>query len=181
MLDMGQPSPSSLISKSEKRRSQVREANRRYIKTTSAIKKRKEYKKTVTSREYQKKFCKTDVQKEKTRERQRIWWITRTPNQKLKHALRHRLYCALRGNFKTGSAVAFLGCSITELKLWIESQWKSGMSWDNWSLSGWHLDHKKPLASFNLSDPAQLSESCHYKNIQPLWAFENLIKGSKYD
>jgi hypothetical protein len=98
---------------------------------------------------------------------------------KLRHSLRDRLNKALRGNFKSGSAVRDLGCTIEELKVHLESQFQPGMSWENWSLDGWHIDHIKPLSSFNLSDRQQLLEACHYTNLQPLWASDNLSKNKK--
>ena len=54
------------------------------------------------------------------------------------------------------------------------------MTWENWSRAGWHIDHIKPLASFNLQNLDQLTEACHYTNLQPLWAEENLVKGDRY-
>ena len=98
---------------------------------------------------------------------------------KLSRRLRSRLYHALQGNQKTGSAVRDLGCSIDELRLYLESKFQSGMSWDNWSFEGWHIDHIKPLASFDLTDRKQLLLACHYTNLQPLWAFDNLSKGDR--
>jgi len=68
---------------------------------------------------------------------------------------------------------------------WIESKFEEGMSWSNHgAIKGndkdkWHIDHKKPLASFNLSDPEQLKEAFHYQNLQPLWGPHNLSKGKK--
>jgi desulfoferrodoxin (superoxide reductase-like protein) len=53
------------------------------------------------------------------------------------------------------------------------------MTWDNWTTDGWHIDHIKPLASFDLTDRKQLLEACHYTNLQPLWAKDNLIKSDK--
>ena len=98
---------------------------------------------------------------------------------KLSRRLRTRLYCALQGNQKTGSAVKDLGCSIDELKTHLESKFQSGMTWDNWSFEGWHIDHIKPLASFDLTDRKQLLLACHYTNLQPLWAIDNLSKGDR--
>ena len=72
-----------------------------------------------------------------------------------------------------------LGCSGDECRKYLEAKWLPGMSWDNWSLHGWHIDHVKPLSSFDLSDRVQLLEACHYTNLQPLWAKDNLRKGSK--
>lgn len=92
---------------------------------------------------------------------------------------RTRLYIALKKNQKRGSAIRDLGCSIPELKEHIEKQWQEGMSWDNWTLDGWHIDHIKPLASFDLTDLTQFKAAVHYTNLQPLWAEANLSKGKK--
>ena len=95
---------------------------------------------------------------------------------KLSRNLRNRLRDAVKNNYKDGSAVKDLGCSIKELKQYLESKFLPGMSWDNWTFYGWHIDHIKPLSSFNLTDRNQLLEACHYTNLQPLWATDNLIK-----
>ena len=100
-------------------------------------------------------------------------------NFKLACAVRSRLGTALKDNAKSGSAVTDLGCSIPELKEHIEKQWQEGMSWDNWTLDGWHIDHIKPLASFDLTDLTQFKAAVHYTNLQPLWAEANLSKGKK--
>jgi len=98
---------------------------------------------------------------------------------KLSSALRSRLRKALHGNYKTGSAVKDLGCSIKELKQYLESKFQPDMNWDNWTSDGWHIDHIKPLASFDLTDREQLLIACHYTNLQPLWAKDNMAKGDK--
>lgn len=77
--------------------------------------------------------------------------------------------------YRNGSAVRDLGCSIPEFKTYIENKFVDGMSWDNHG--EWHLDHIKPLASFDLTDRSQLLIACHYTNYQPLWAIDNLKKG----
>lgn len=100
-------------------------------------------------------------------------------NFKLACSVRSRLGTALKDNAKSGSAVSDLGCSIPELKEHIEKQWQEGMSWDNWTLDGWHIDHIKPLASFDLTDLTQFKAAVHYTNLQPLWAEANLSKGKK--
>jgi len=98
---------------------------------------------------------------------------------KLKRNLRTRLWHATKYNWKLGSAVSDLGCSIEEFKIYIESLFIDDMSWDNWSRTGWHIDHIKPLSSFNLSDKEDLLKACHYSNLQPLWCKDNLSKGCK--
>jgi hypothetical protein len=100
-------------------------------------------------------------------------------NYRLIDRLRHRLYDALCGKIKNGSAIKDLGCSIPELKLYLESKFQMGMTWDNWSRDGWHIDHIKPLSSFDLTDRKQFLEAVHYTNLQPLWAKDNLSKGNR--
>lgn len=106
-------------------------------------------------------------------------------NYKLAGALRSRVNWALKNNQKAGSAVRDLGCSIEELKGYLEAKFypnsETGemMAWDNWSLHGWHIDHIIPLASFDLTDREQFVKACHYTNLQPLWAKENIIKSDK--
>lgn len=71
-----------------------------------------------------------------------------------------------------------VGCSIDKLKQHLESKFTEGMSWDNYG--DWHVDHIKPCASFDLSDPEQQRLCFNYKNLQPLWAADNLSKGDSY-
>jgi len=93
---------------------------------------------------------------------------------RLSKLLRTRLWCALKGGWKSGSAVKDLGCTIPELQTYLESKFQSGMTWDN--QGEWHIDHIKPLASFDLTNREQLLIACHYSNLQPLWATENIVK-----
>lgn len=104
---------------------------------------------------------------------------------KLKTRLRTRLRSAIQEVWASGSFVQDLGCSINELKTYLESKFyanpKTGekMTWDNWKKDGWHVDHVKALASFNLSNKDEFLKACHFTNLQPLWWFENLSKGKK--
>ena len=54
------------------------------------------------------------------------------------------------------------------------------MTRENNNRKGWHIDHIKPMNSFDLNDPEQLKECCHYSNLKPLWWIENLQKSYKY-
>lgn len=94
-------------------------------------------------------------------------------------SLRWRMNRAIRASSKSGSAVNDLGCSITELRNHLESQFQSGMTWENWGREPgcWHIDHKIPLISFDLEDRSQFLRACNFTNLQPLWREENIRKG----
>lgn len=98
---------------------------------------------------------------------------------RLRSILRSRVYGILSGSRMGGSAVADLGCTIEELKVHLESLFLKDMNWGNWSKTGWHIDHVKPLAAFNLTNREEFLKACHYTNLQPLWAFDNLSKGAR--
>ena len=137
---------------------------------------RQKNKEQIRTKNYRKENKVKLSEKNRKREKEKI---KNDINYKLKSLLRHRLYLALKGNFKSGSAVRDLGCTIPVLKTYLESKFQSGMSWDNWTADGWHIDHIKPLSSFDLTDRNQLLEACNYTNLQPLWAKDNLSKGAK--
>ena len=74
-----------------------------------------------------------------------------------------------------------LGCSLEDLRVYLESKFQIGMSWENCGRGGWEIDHIRPLASFDLSASADLEKACHYTNLQPLWGPDNWGKGGVYD
>lgn len=98
--------------------------------------------------------------------------------RRLSKNLRHRLRKAVIGEFRAGSAVRDLGMPVGEFRAYIEKKFTEGMSWENYG--EWHLDHIKPLKLFDLSEPNQFKLACHYSNIQPLWAKDNLSKWCHY-
>ena len=98
-------------------------------------------------------------------------------NYRLAQLLRRRLRHAIKENIKYINSKLLLGCSIDYLKKYLENKFKPGMSWNNHGK--WHIDHIKPCASFDLSKPEEQRKCFHYTNLQPLWAKDNLIKGSR--
>ena len=98
----------------------------------------------------------------------------------LASTLRSSVRYALRGRKKSACSLSLIGCTIEELKAHLEKQFKPGMSWVNHSVKGWHIDHIRPCASFDLTDPEQQKQCFHYTNLQPLWAGENYSKGDTY-
>ena len=97
--------------------------------------------------------------------------------------LRARMYQALlrAGTNKKASTAMLIGCTPQELRDYLELQFLPGMTWDNWTTDGWHVDHIRPCASFDLTDPEQQRECFHFSNLQPLWAEDNFRKSDKLE
>lgn len=94
--------------------------------------------------------------------------------------LRARLYQAVRrGRGVSESTKELLGCSMEQLRAHLESGFRAGMTWGNYG-SFWEIDHKRPCASFDFTDPAQRRECFHWTNLQALTSFENASKGKRW-
>jgi hypothetical protein len=105
------------------------------------------------------------------------------PEIKATLSLRSSIRAALRrGNArKTLLSATYLGCTIPECCDYIANKFLPGMTWDNWTTRGWHLDHIRPIASFDHTVEGWEFAANHYTNLQPLWATENLTKGAKWE
>ena len=88
--------------------------------------------------------------------------------------LRKRLKKQLDKGFRNGPTISMLGCTIIEFRDYIAKQFDQGMTWDNYGK--WHLDHIKPICSFDLTDTEQVALINHYSNLRPLWAADNIAK-----
>ncbi len=108
-------------------------------------------------------------------------------NRRYKHDISYRIVCALRnrvrkticGEYKSDRAIGLLGCSITDFRIYIESKFEPGMSWENYGRGGWHLDHIMPCAIFDFTKAEHQKRCFHFSNYQPLWQFDNLSKRDK--
>jgi hypothetical protein len=121
--------------------------------------------------------------KEKNKIKKRIWRAKQrktNPTYRILNALRCRLYqkVTVKKISKSNCTKALVGCSLLELKKYLESLFLEGMTWENYG--EWHIDHIKPCAAFDLSDPKQQKECFHYTNLQPLWAIDNIKKSDKF-
>jgi hypothetical protein len=76
---------------------------------------------------------------------------------------------------KTKSTVKYMDCTPEFFYKHIMSQMKEGMTLENI-----HLDHIKPVSRFDLTDLEEVHKCCHWSNIQPLLAIDNLKKSNKW-
>ena len=104
------------------------------------------------------------------------------PYYRLVFCMRTRLNKVLRKRNigKKNKTYELLGCSKQEFINYFESKFTEGMTWDKVGKEI-HIDHIKPCAKFDLTKKEEQEKCFHYTNLQPLWACDNLIKGSKYD
>lgn len=81
---------------------------------------------------------------------------------------------------KIATTLSLLGCSMGRFMEYITAHFQPGMNWHNHGIGRgrWQLDHRKPVASFDKSDPNWQSQCFNWLNFQPLWHEDN---GSKHD
>jgi len=118
--------------------------------------------------------------REKYNENQRDKWKNDS-SYRLKKLLRCQLNQHLNFQYvkKSKSAAILLGCTIEHLKNHLELQFLPEMSWENHG-TVWEIDHIKPCASFDLTDPNQQKECFHYTNLQPLFKTTEIAESFGY-
>jgi len=153
----------------KKNKVEIQEKNKKYTKKNSKeIKKyQKEYRKNkehdaVYFRNYKKERCSKD-KKFKFRER-------------LRSNILHSFRRACNGKYaKTSKTLKIIGCDFEFFIEYIKNQFQKGMTLDNHGK--WHLDHIIPISSAKTEE--EIIKLNHYTNFQPLWAEDNLKKGTK--
>jgi len=98
---------------------------------------------------------------------------------KIKGNLSGRLSDLINKRNLSINTLELIGCDRETFLSYIEKQFTEGMTWENYGLKGWHVDHILPLSSFDLTMEDEVRKACHYTNLQPLWWQDNLEKGNK--
>lgn len=111
----------------------------------------------------------------------RAWRMANDPAYRI--SVRTR--CAVNRLIKMGwkknrKSSELIGCSWEQARAHLESKFLPGMTWENHGMHGWHIDHIRPICSFNVLDEKELMAAFHYTNLQPLWAKDNHSKGGRY-
>ena len=106
--------------------------------------------------------------------------VLNTKKGKLNSSMRKRIAFSLRNHSKARQHWELLvGYTVDQLREHLEKQFKDGMTWGN--IGKWHIDHKIPLSVFNFNAPEDIDfkKAWALKNLQPLWAKENISKGAR--
>ncbi len=156
-----------------------REARLKFRMERAAYRETDEYKEIVRAR-VRKSHQKRKAEG-KTRELDRRRW--QNPQHRLKQNLRRMVHFALTrtcGALKAARTFDLIGCSPHALGIFLESQFTPEMSWENYG-SYWEVDHKLPLARFDLTNLEQQRLAFHFENLQPLEKTENRKKSDKVE
>jgi len=149
---------------------------------------------TITPKSHKRKYCEK-CSKELERKRMRVYFQKNKKSlmkkrlikekEDFRYRLRKNISTYLRRYLKKGHMKKtkyfkeILGCSVEELREYLESLFKEGMTWENYGRFGWHIDHIIPICSAKTEE--EVYKLFHYTNLQPLWWRENLVKGGKYE
>ena len=101
-------------------------------------------------------------------------------NGRLRSAIRHSIAKETKNKRKWETLVGF---TVDKLKRHLEKQFREGMSWEKFLNGEIQIDHIIPVSKFNFTSPDHFDfKRCWaLKNLQPMWAKENLSKGAKID
>jgi hypothetical protein len=110
------------------------------------------------------------------------YWNLFSPRRKLANNLRNLVKSAFRYRSvaKSGKTVELIGCDIPWLIAWLEVQFLPGMTLDNHG-TAWEIEHRRPCASFDLTDPIEQRKCFHWTNLQPMEPALNRIKGASWE
>lgn len=109
--------------------------------------------------------------------------IKENPDYKTALYLRNRMNSSINevDATKLASYDELIGCTPTELRSHLESQFTEGMSWDNHEHKGWHTDHILPIKAFNMHDNFEQHACFNWRNLRPMWGRANIQKSAKYN
>ena len=162
----------------------IKNKEKRYAYTKEWFKKNPNYKKDYETKNLDKLYEVRKIWRSKNKIKRNIYnkkWRKEnkgSPNM-IWETVRSRFNKWLKyKNYKSRDEMnLIIGCTPTYFKKYIQQKFKKGMNWKNHGK--WHLDHIKPLASFNPKNDNEILKACHYTNMQPLWKIDNLKKSKK--
>ena len=149
----------------------------------------------INNIEHHKELMKKYHQENKDLIQQKVkQWVKENPEKVRESARKRRatpegkLMAGIRGGLnrmfqrintvKDQTTLKYVNCTVEEIKIFFEAQFTEGMSWDNYG--EWHQDHVRPINSFNVMNKKERMVCFNWRNLQPLWANENLNKSDNY-
>ena len=149
-------------------------------KSASLLNKKRYINNMERIKEQTKMYSKNNRDKINKRSRKYISYLRKNdPLYAMKTSISSSIRRALRllnipKRFKTAEII---GCSFLELKIHIENNFISDMSWSN--RDKWHIDHIIPI-SFAINEEEVILLN-HYSNLRPMWSLDNIVKSNKID
>lgn len=173
------------IQNKEKRRSYNKKYNtdhKEYFKAYRAKYKKKTNANNINNKEYMRTYYIEN--KEKININRRISCKERylsNPTFRLNNTISSGICRSLKNNKNGRTWPELVGYTLRKLKKHLEKQFKNGMTWSNYGK--WHVDHKIPISVFNFTHPEHIDfKRCWaLKNLQPMWAKDNISKSNKLD
>jgi len=130
-----------------------------------------------------KDICKTYRDKEDYRDKQNKYRRERYEKDlgyKLEILYRNRVRFFIKSGIKNGKEKyeELLGCSWETLRIWLESNFTEGISWENYG-TVWHIDHTMPCSIFDFTIEENRRLCFNWSNLAPMLGEENLSKSDK--
>ena len=157
---------------------------KKYYKENSQI--YKQWRINNSERELNSRQKYIEKNKEKLNEYQRKWKQNKRENdinyklqQNISRRIRYELNTLLKGK-KTKRTTQYIGCTIEELKTYIEKLFNDDMNWENYG-SYWHIDHIIPCIAWNFSLENDNNYCWNFRNLQPLESSANQSKKDRYN
>ncbi len=129
-----------------------------------------------------KKWCIENPEKKRAYSKKAMTKYYSTTKGKLHRNMKGRISSTIKRGSKTYRHwECLIGYTVEQLKKHLEKQFLPGMTWKNYGRAGWHIDHIIPVSVFNFNTPEDIDfRRCWaLKNLQPLWAFDNISKNNK--
>lgn len=162
----------------------ARQKELRANRTPEQKTKEAEYRKQYRAKNKDKLKAYREERKDILRANKRVWHHKKYREDilyKITHNLRSRVKQAIRCGLKTEKTITLLGCTTSQLKTHIESLFTEGMNWEVFMTGDIHVDHIKPCSKFDLTKRNEQRACFNYKNLQPLWWYDNLAKSDNYE
>jgi hypothetical protein len=99
------------------------------------------------------------------------------PSFRISESLKVRIHEILK-EYKDETSNYLLGANKVFLKKWLEYQFESEFSWDNFA-AFWQIDHVIPVSFFDITSKDEQKVCFHWTNLRPLHKTKNIKKHAK--